>query len=364
MPASKDGKMWRCQFYYTDWQGVRHKKNKRGFRTKGEAEEWERNFRQQQQKDLNMTFENFIQIYYVDMEHRLRSSSYINKKYIIDLKILPYFKNKIVSEITPSDIRKWQNELMSYKDENGKPYSQTYLKTISNQMAAIFNYAEQYYDLKSNPYRKAGSFGRSRSDEMKIWTKEEFETFLKTVEDKPDSRLAFMILFWTGMRIGELLALTYSDIDFDNRVIHITKSFQRIKGEDVVSEPKTERGKRDITLPVFLAEEIEEYCKHLYGILPTERMFTFTKSYMEHEIRRGIKESGVRQIHLHCLRHSHCSMLISLGYQPLEIAKRLGHEKVETTLNTYSHLYPNKQMEMADKLDQILREDKKDAGNP
>lgn len=102
MPASKDGKMWRCQFYYTDWQGVRHKKNKRGFRTKSEAEEWERNFRQQQQKDLNMTFENFIQIYYVDMEHRLRRSSYINKKYIIDLKILPYFRNKIVSEITPS----------------------------------------------------------------------------------------------------------------------------------------------------------------------------------------------------------------------------------------------------------------------
>lgn len=77
------------------------------------------------------------------------------------------------------DIRKWQNELMSYKDENGKPYSQTYLKTISNQMATIFNYAEQYYDLKSNPYRKAGGFGRSRSDEMKIWTKEEFETFRK-----------------------------------------------------------------------------------------------------------------------------------------------------------------------------------------
>lgn len=87
MPATRDGKTWRSQFYYEDWQGVRHKKNKRGFKTKAEAEEWERNFRQQQQKDLDINFENFVEIYFTDMENRLRESTIKNKRYVFDLKV-------------------------------------------------------------------------------------------------------------------------------------------------------------------------------------------------------------------------------------------------------------------------------------
>ncbi len=94
MSATRDGKMWRCQFYYKDWQGVSHKKNKRGFKTKAEAEQWERDFLQQQQRNLDINFENFVQIYYEDMEHRLRENTMRTKKFIIDLKIIPYFKKK------------------------------------------------------------------------------------------------------------------------------------------------------------------------------------------------------------------------------------------------------------------------------
>lgn len=144
--------------------------------------------------------------------------------------------------------------------------------------------------------------------------------------------MAFMLLYWTGMRIGELLALTYEDIDLEKR-------------------PKTPKSNRKITIPPFLAEELKEYCSRLYGIMPNERMFRFTKSYMEHEIVRGIKETGVKRIRIHDLRHSHASLLVELGFQPLAIAERLGHEKIETTLNTYSHLYPNKQPELADRLE-------------
>ena len=107
----------------------------------------------------------------------------------------------------------------------------------------------------------------------------------------------------------------------------------------------------------ILAEELKEYCSHLYGIMPNERMFRFTKSYMEHEIVRGIKETGVKRIRIHDLRHSHASLLVELGFQPLAIAERLGHEKIETTLNTYSHLYPNKQAELADRLELENEED-------
>lgn len=197
MPATRDGKTWRCQFYYEDWQGVRHKKNKRGFKTKVEAEEWERNFRQQQRKDLDINFENFVEIYFADVENRLRESTIKNKRYVFDLKVTPYFKKKKMCEIKTSDIRAWQNELIK------QGYAPTCLKSINNQLAALFNYAVRYYDLKDNPCRKAGSIGKSKADDMEFWTKQEFKQFLPSMDKKPEARLAFMLLYWTGMRIGD-----------------------------------------------------------------------------------------------------------------------------------------------------------------
>ena len=122
--------------------------------------------------------------------------------------------------------------------------------------------------------------------------------------------MAFMLLYWTGMRIGELLALTYADIDLEKRIISISKSYQRLDGKDVITPPKTPKSNRKITIPPFLAEELKEYCSHLYGIMPNERMFRFTKSYMEHEIVRGIKETGVKRIRIHDLRHSQDRRLV------------------------------------------------------
>ena len=106
-----------------------------------------------------------------------------------------------------------------------------------------------------------------------------------------------------GMRVGELLALTYNDIDLEKRTISINKSYQRLDGKDIITPPKTPKSKRIVTIPPFLAEELREYMSHLYGIMVEERMFRFTKSYMEHEIIRGIKASGVKRIRLHDLRH-------------------------------------------------------------
>lgn len=285
------------------------------------------------------------------VENRLRESTIKNKRYVFDLKVTPYFKKKKMCEIKTSDIRAWQNELIK------QGYAPTYLKSINNQLAALFNYAVRYYDLNDNPCMKAGSIGKSKADDMEFWTKQEFKQFLPSMDKKPEARMAFMLLYWTGMRIGELLALTYEDIDLEKRIISISKSYQRLDGKDVITPPKTPKSNRKITIPPFLAEELKEYCSHLYGIMPNERMFRFTKSYMEHEIVRGIKETGVKRIRIHDLRHSHASLLVELGFQPLAIAERLGHEKIETTLNTYSHLYPNKQAELADRLELENEED-------
>lgn len=353
MKAEKDKKTgkWLIQYRYTDWQGKRRKSTKRGFATKREAEEWLRNFLITQKADFDMKFEDFWKIYCADMETRLREHTMRTKKYIVELKILPYFGNKRVNDITAADIRQWQNELIKMG------YSPTYLKTINNQLSAIFNYTVRYYDLKSNPCAKAGSMGKSKAEEMDFWTGEEFRKFIDSVMNKRLSYMAFMILYWTGMRLGELLALNPKDVDLEKRTISITKSYQRLGKKDVITPPKTSKSKRVITIPEFLAADIKDYMDSLYDLQEDDRLFPITKYYLEHEMQRGIKESGVKRIRVHDLRHSHASMLIELGFSPLEIANRLGHEKVETTLNTYAHLYPNKQTKLAERLDSEYRED-------
>lgn len=352
MKAEKDKKTgkWLIQYRYTDWQGKRRKSIKRGFATKREAEEWLRNFLITQKADFDMKFEDFWKMYCADMETRLREHTMRTKKYIVELKILPYFGNKRVNDITAADIRQWQNELIKMG------YSPTYLKTINNQLSAIFNYAVRYYDLKSNPCEKAGSMGKSKAEEMDFWTGEEFRKFIDSVMNKRLSYMAFMTLYWTGMRLGELLALNPKDVDLKKRTISITKSYQRLGKKDVITPPKTPKSKRVITIPEFLAADIKDYMDSLYDLQEDDRLFPITKYYLEHEMQRGIKESGVKRIRVHDLRHSHASMLIELGFSPLEIANRLGHEKVETTLNTYAHLYPNKQTKLADRLDSEYKE--------
>lgn len=297
-----------------------------------------------------MKFADFWKMYCADMETRLREHTMRTKKYIVELKILPYFGNKRVNDITAADIRQWQNELIKMG------YSPTYLKTINNQLSAIFNYAVRYYDLKSNPCAKAGSMGKSKAEEMDFWTGEEFRRFIDSVMNKRLSYMAFMTLYWTGIRLGELLALNPKDVDLEKRTISITKSYQRLGKKDVITPPKTPKSKRVITIPEFLAADIKDYMDSLYDLQENDRLFPITKYYLEHEMQRGIKESGVKRIRVHDLRHSHASMLIELGFSLLEIANRLGHEKVETTLNTYAHLYPNKQTKLADRLDSEYKE--------
>lgn len=195
--------------------------------------------------------------------------------------------------------------------------------------------------------------GANSGDEMLFWTKSEYLRFSDAMMDKPLSHLAFEVLYWTGIREGELLALTPDDFDFGKRKLHITKSYQRIGKQDVVTPPKTKKSNRVIAIPVFLADEVEEYL----GLFPMEgdaRIFAVTKSYLYHEMNRGCEASGVKRIRIHDLRHSHVSLLIDRGFSALAIAERLGHEAVDVTYR-YAHLFPTRQEEMADLLDGEMR---------
>lgn len=353
MPSYKNDKnnTWYCKFYYKDWQDNQQQKKKSGFKTKKEAQAWERAFLDKQAANPDMLFSSLVEIYLEDMAHRLKETTMNTKKYIIELKVLPYFENMKVCDIKASHIRSWQNELIAMRDKHGKPYSQTYIKTVNNQLTAIFNYGVKYYGLASNPCRSAGSIGKAKAEEMDFWTKQEFKTFIEGVKDKPQSYAAFMTLYYTGMRIGELMALTPSDIT--DTTITINKSYTRLNCRDIITTPKTPKSNRTITIPKLLHECLTQYQAALYDLQPDARLFEFTKHFLVHEMRRGCKSTGVKKIRLHDLRHSHASLLIELGFSPLLIAERLGHEKVETTLNTYGHLYPSKQSEIATALDNL-----------
>ena len=342
---------WYIQYRYTDWQGKQRKSTKRGFRTKKEAESWLRNFLAKQAVNFDMKMKDFIDIYMEDCRTRLRQNTFINKEYVIKDKIIPYLGGKSVSSITAADIRRWQNVLME------KGYKETYLKTINNQLNAIFNYAVSYYDLGSNPCRKAGSMGKSRATEMPFWTVEEFESFIDQMIDKRISYVAFKLLFWTGLRKGELLALTRGDIDLDAKLLTVSKSYHRIHGSDVITQPKTPKSNRTISLPDFLVEDLKEYFDSIYGLEEDDRIFPVTEHYLNNEIKRGIKKSGVKEITVHNLRHSHAAMLANMKIMPLEVANRLGHEKVETTLEIYEHLYPDSQMKLANEINRRYGEE-------
>lgn len=345
----KSGK-WRVIYRYTDWTGEKKQSSKRGFSTKREAQHWEAEQKMQVTANLDMSFVSFVESYKEDMQSRLRENTWISKEYIIKSKILPYFYKRKINEITPKEIIAWQNEMINYRDKKGKAYSPVYLKTLHNQLSAIFNHAVKFYNLKENPAAKVGNMGKANSKEMEFWTKEEYLRFSDSMMDKPISFYAFELLYWTGIRVGELLALTPSDFDLKKQTLSITKSYQRLKGKDVITDPKTPKSNRVIKLPLFLCEEIQEYFDSLYKIDEKERIFTFTKSYLHHEMTRGSKQTGVKRIAIHSLRHSAISLLIDMGFSALAIADRVGHESINITYN-YAHLFPSRQDEMADRLD-------------
>ena len=352
MPAYKDKEKgtWYASFYYEDWTGKKVKKMKRGFPTKREALEWERTFLQQQTADLEMTFENFVAVYVADMKGRIKENTWGTKEHILYKKLVPYFGKRKMCDIHSKEVIAWQNEMLNYRDKNGKPYSPVYLKTLHNQLSAVFNHAVRHYNLKVNPAAQVGNMGKPKGREMLFWTKAEYLKFSEAMMDKPLSYYAFEMLYWCGVREGELLALTPTDFDFEAGTVSISKSYQRLKGKDVITTPKTKKSNRIIKMPKFLCGEMEDYLKMFYSTGANERIFPVSKHYLHHEMDRGAKAAGVKRIRIHDLRHSHISLLIDMGFTALAIADRVGHESIDITYR-YAHLFPTRQTEMADKLD-------------
>ena len=250
MGVYKDKKTntWYVSKRYINWKGENCRLFKRNFTTKREAQNFERSYFEKLQGNLNMTFDDFIEVYFDDKKQRLKLNTFLMKQNVINTKIRPYFKDFKMCEITPNHILKWQNDMMKQHHKKGEKYTSSTLKTMHAQLSAIFNHAVKYYRLDKNPARIVGTMGSEDEIEMLFWTTEEYKKFAFEIMDNPISYMAFEMLYWTGIREGELLALTLEDIDFDKCKLRINKSYQRLQGEDVITTPKT----KVIVLLIFL----------------------------------------------------------------------------------------------------------------
>ena len=320
MQVYKDEKRntWFCKCNYKDWLGESKSKMKRGFATKKDAQQWERDFLQKQSASMDMKFASVVEVYFEDKAPRLKERSIMTKRTLFETKIIPYFGEKQMNEITVVDIIKWQNALLN------QDYKPTYLRMIQNQITALFNHTEKFYDLKDNPCKK--------------------------VDKKGMYQIIFQMLFWLGCRVGELLALTSEDIDFENGTVNISKTYYRRNQTDYITPPKTESSNRKITIPKFLVEEMKDFVDKQYGLTLEDRIFPITDRAIQKKMKQKTEQAKLKPIRVHDLRQSHIALLIEKGMQPLVIAQRVGHDSVNTTMNIYGHLYPNKQKQVADML--------------
>ena len=199
MSAYKDKTQgtWYVSFRYIDWTGKKTQKLKRGFKTKKEALNYEKEFIRKTAADMKMEMNSFIQVYFEDKKNELKENSIRNKQHMMNKHIVPYFGTRKMNEITPAEVIQWQNTIQE------KGYSKTYERMIQNQLNALFNHAQKIYNLKENPCKKVKKMGKSDANKLEFWTKAEYDRFIAGIEPGSEDYLIFEILFWTGIREGD-----------------------------------------------------------------------------------------------------------------------------------------------------------------
>ena len=329
MSAYKDKTQgtWYVSFRYVDWTGKKTQKLKRGFKTKKEALNYEKEFIRKTAADMKMEMNSFIQVYFEDKKNELKENSIRNKQHMMNKHIVPYFGIRKMNEITPAEIIQWQNTIQE------KGYSKTYERMIQNQLNALFNHAQKIYNLKENPCKKVKKMGKSDANKLEFWTKAEYDRFIAGIEPGSEDYLIFEILFWTGIREGELLALSLSDFDMSGNLLHINKTYNRIKKRDVIDTPKTENSVRTIDIPNFLKEEVQEYAKKHYGFPEDQRLFPIVARTLQKHLKKYEALTGVKPIRVHDIRHPYVKPKTK-KYESFYVPS--GSEKLPVQLNNLS----------------------------
>ena len=351
---------WEVKFSYRNFLGEKKWVHKRGFEKKSDAVAWENDYKNKLSGTVDMTLNDFVEVYKEYLSTRIRETTMNNKIAIIDKWIVPYLGNLPLNQITNKDIIQWQNRIIKEVNPNtGEKYANSYLKLIHSHLAALLNHAVKFYGLPNNVASVVGNMGDDKSVQIDFWTLEEYKKFSESIMDAPEYYYLFQILYWCGLRIGEALALQLDDIDLVNKTININKSYTRLNGKEIISDPKTRKSKRVVKMPDFLADEINDYINTIYNPDECSRLFNIGKSSINRFLKRRALKVGVKPIKVHGLRHSHVSLLINLGFSIPSISERVGHEGSFITLH-YAHMFPNADSNIANSLEVLNKEEGKD----
>lgn len=288
-----------------------------------------------------MTFAALLEEYIRYKKPRIKETSFYDIEKKLTLRILPFFAEMQMKDITPLTILEWQNTLSEY--------SFSYRKGLMTHLVSIYNYAERYHDIKNVAKRAEKPRNLEAKKEMLFWTPEEFAAAISTVE-QPGYAMLFRLLFLTGCRKGEALALTWQDIDLDSGAVHIYKSVSN-KVRDAgkwysITTPKNIGSDRTVYLPHFFRDMLRIYRDELQAT-PGSFVFggadPFPLITIDRRFHQAADAGGVKRIRIHDLRHSCASLLIHKGVSIVAVSRHLGHSSVKQTLDTYSHMLPDDQ---------------------
>lgn len=365
MSVHKDKKTgkWYYTGKYKDLSGERHDYKKRGFRTQREAKAAEDAFLLKIKGGYGrIRMKDLVVLYHEEMSSVIKEST-LNMYSMFERKhILPVFGNKYIDTIKTTDITKWNKE-RGLTGNNGKPYSQEYTNNMYLHMSGLLTFAVNHKFINDNPckyarpYKDPNQVKPTQGSEINFWEVDEYKKFISTVEDE-DRKDRYETLFYTGLRIGELCALQWKHIDFNNRKLSVKGTFSR--ATKLVTAPKTAISDRTIDIPKYLYERLKmryERCRRLDGF--NMNYFVFgdirprTPTPMGRYFDIDIEKAGVKRITLHGLRHSHASYLLS---NPLiseaVVAERMGHS-IEMLRSTYAHIYDKRRTALVDFLDEL-----------
>ena len=340
MPAYRDKRN-------STWYIKLNNQTKRGFHSKKEALLYEAKLKlTDESKVTNKTFKEVAYDFLAYKKIKVCYGTYDKCRNSIERHILPHFKSdKQIAKITDLDCRQYYEILGQLN------YSTVYKNSVLQTFKAIFKHAEKFFNLKSDPTHFIERYKLNFEDSMKkknketnVWSDEEFKKFINEV-DNPACKELFIMLYFTGARLGEALALTWNDFHDDS--ISITKSITRktLRGSYEVKQPKNVSSYRTVGLGSNLTQHFKNFKAEemkIPGFTNEWFMFGRDKPLVLASIDRAkevaIKKAGVKRIRIHDFRHSHASNLIASGVNIVAVSRRLGHSDVNMTLKVYTHL--------------------------
>ncbi len=344
MAIYKDKKRnsWYFRVYIEDRFGNKKQKCRSGFKTKSEAKDEEMKFLALSNQDYSqMTFQELYNIYIKAKSQNLKPQSLRSVVSRFQNYILPFFKDYKINKIDNYSYLEWKDYILN------KNFSYKYNSSLHGAMVSILNYAMDFYDLEKNIASKVGNFPKKEYfRKVDFWTYDEFNDFIKVVNDKVYYSL-FITLYYTGMRLGECLALNWND--FKENYIEVNKTIAKGKkdGNYIITTPKTFTSNRKIKLDNMTKNvilDLKNYYKNFVGFSDDwfifGGLFPMSQTTIGRKKDEYCKKANVKRIKTHDFRHSHATLLLSKGVPITVISKRLGHSDITMTLNTYSHLIP------------------------